>query len=381
MEKCIYSDVCGGCTLQGISYPKQLEKKNTLISSIFDNSYSVFPIKGMKDPSSYRNKVQVTFGKDEHHNIFYGNYIENSHIIVPIKECSICDKDALGIIYSIKKLIVKYKISVFDENRYKGCIRHVLIRTNHNNEHMVTIVTGLTRIPKVNSFIKDLLNKHKNIKTIIQCINNKRTSSILSDTSYVLYGEGYLSDKLCGNTYNIGSNSFYQVNKTMTMILYDNAISFANLKGNETVLDAYCGIGTITLLLAKKCKKVVGVEINKKAIQNAIVNKKINNINNAYFIAEDATKFILNNNKEKFDTVFVDPPRSGCDRRFLQAIIKLKPKEIIYISCNPYTLKRDIDILCKNDKYHVDKIQPVDMFPYTDHVECVAKLSISFLIK
>lgn len=376
MDKCIYSEVCGGCSFQGISYNKQLDIKNSKIESLLSTFSKPKPILGMNNPSSYRNKIQVTFGKDENNHIIYGNYVENSHIIVPIKECSICNKDALNIINTIKKLIFKYKISIFDEYKYRGCIRHVLIRTNHNNEHMLVLVTGANRLPKVNSFIKDIITKHPNIITIIQCINEKRTSSILTNKSYVLYGEGYLNDKLCGNIYRLGFNSFYQINKTMTKVLYDTAIKLANIKGQEIILDSYCGIGTISLLLAKKCKKVIGVEINKNAIKDAIINKKINNITNAYFIAEDATKFILSN-KEKFDIVFADPPRSGCDTKFLNAIIKIKPKTIIYISCNPVTLKRDLLFLTKKNQYNVDTIQPVDMFPYTDHIECVTVLKIN----
>lgn len=375
MNKCIYSEVCGGCKYQGVSYKKQLEIKNALIASLLSSFSKPKPILGMKDPSSYRNKVQVTFGKDDNNQIIYGNYVENSHIIVPIKTCAICDQDAMGIIQTIYNLIKKYKISVFNEYTYRGCLRHVLIRTNHNNEHMVVLVTGLMRFPKCNSFINDLLKKHKNIKTIIQCINEKRTSSILGNKSYVLYGDGYLHDKLCGNLYNLGYNSFYQINKIMTKILYNTAIDYANLKDSDVVLDAYCGIGTISLALAKKCKKVVGVEINKNAVKDAIINKKINNINNAYFIAEDATKYMLNDNKEKFDVVFVDPPRSGCDNMFLRALLKINPKTIVYISCNPYTLKNDLGYLCKNNQYKVNNIQPIDMFPYTEHVECIVLLS------
>lgn len=374
MNKCIYSDVCGGCKYQGVSYKKQLEIKNSLINSLLSTFAKPKLILGMKDPSSYRNKVQVTFGKDDNNQIIYGNYVENSHIIVPIKTCAICDKDAMSIIQTIYNLIKKYKISVFDEHTYRGCLRHVLIRTNHNNEHMVVLVTGLMRFPKSNLFINDLLKKHKNIKTVIQCINDRRTSSVLGNKSYVLFGDGYLQDKLCGNFYNLGFNSFYQINKTMTKVLYDTAIDYADLKDSDVVLDAYCGIGTISLSLARKCKKVVGVEINKNAIKDAIVNKKINNINNAHFIAEDASKYMLKDNKEKFDIVFADPPRSGCDSLFLKALLKIKPNTIIYISCNPYTLKRDLDLLCKSKQYRVCDIQPVDMFPYTEHIECVVKI-------
>lgn len=377
MDKCIYSEVCGGCDYQGVSYKKQLILKNEYINKLLSSFCKPNEILGMKDPTRYRNKVQVTFGKDDKGKIISGNYVENSHIIVPINDCLICDKESIDIINTIKKLISKYRISIFDEYRFKGCLRHILIRCSHDNKYMVVLVTGNSRINKVNSFIKDLISKHNNIVSVIQCINDSRTSLILSNKSFVLYGEAYLEDKLCGNKYVIGYNSFYQVNKRQTEVLYNTVLKYADLKGDENVLDMYCGIGTITLALARFCKKISGVEINKKAIKDAIYNKKINNINNAYFIAEDSTKFILNyiKNNEKVDLLVVDPPRSGCDGKFLNTVTKLKPKKIIYVSCNPNTLKDDLSLLCKNGLYTAKNIQPVDMFPNTKHIECVVLLT------
>lgn len=376
MDKCIYSEVCGGCDYQGVSYKKQLILKNEYINKLLSSFCKPHEILGMKDPTRYRNKVHVTFGKDDKGKIISGNYVENSHIIVSINDCLICDKESIDIINTIKKLIIKYRISIFDEYRFKGCLRHILIRCSHDNKYMVVLVTGDSRINKVNSFIKDLISKHNNIISIIQCINDSRTSMILSNRSFVLYGEAYLEDNLCGNKYVIGYSSFYQVNKRQTEVLYNTVLKYADLKGNENVLDMYCGIGTITLALARFCKKVTGVELNKKAIKDAIYNKKINNINNAYFVAEDATKFILNyiRNSEKVDLLVVDPPRSGCDAKFLNAVTKLKPKKIVYVSCNPNTLKDDLSLLCKSGLYNVTNIQPVDMFPNTKHIECVVSL-------
>lgn len=379
MDKCVYSDVCGGCDYQGVSYKKQLSLKNEYLDKLLSKFHKVNPILGMDDPTHYRNKVQVTFGKDDKGHIIFGNYVENSHIIVPIDNCLICDREAIDIINTIKKLIIKYRISIFDEFKFRGCIRHILVRCSHDNKYMVVFVTGNTRINKVNSFIKDLVNKHKNIVTAVQCINESRTSMILTNKAFVLYGDGYLEDMLCGNKFVIGYNSFYQVNKRQTEVLYNTALKFANLKGNENVLDMYCGIGTITLALARNCKKVVGVEINIKAINDAIYNKKINNITNAYFVAEDSSKYMLNYLKtnEKVDLLVVDPPRSGCDNKFLNAVLKLKPKKIVYVSCNPNTLKEDLLFLTKKDCYKVKNIQPVDMFPCTKHIECVTELVLN----
>lgn len=379
MDKCIYSEVCGGCDYQGVSYKKQLILKSDYVNKLLSRFHNVNKIIGMDDPTHYRNKVQVTFGKDDAGKIVYGNFVENSHIIVPIDNCLICDREAIDIINTIKKLIIKYRITVFDEFLYKGCIRHVLVRCSHDNKYIVVLVTGNSRVNRVNSFIKDLLNKHNNIVTIIQCINETRTSMILSNKAFVLYGDGYLIDKLCGNEFVIGYNSFYQVNKRQTEVLYDTVLKFADLKGDENVLDMYCGIGTITLALAKKCKKVTGVEINKRAIKDAINNKKINNIRNAFFVSDDSSKFMLNyiKTKEKVDLLVVDPPRSGCDKKFLNAVLKLKPKKIVYVSCNPNTLQDDLMFLTSNKHYVVSNIQPVDMFPCTKHIECVCELILN----
>jgi len=375
MNKCKYSEYCGGCNLQGIEYQKQLQLKQEKINKLLKNYGKVLPIIGMTDPNNYRNKVQVTFGYDDYHHVLCGNYIPKSHMIVPIDDCMICDEKANKIIESIKKLVNKYKISIFDERALKGTLRHLLIRTSNTGEIMVVIVTGSTMIKNGEQFINDILKYNPEISTIVQNINNKHTSMILGDRNIVLYGKGYIIDTLLGLSFKISPSSFFQVNKRQTEILYSKAIEAANLNKNEILMDAYCGTGTIGLLMAKKAKEVIGVEVNKFAVKDAINNARYNKIDNATFIADDASNYLnkLSKTPNKIDVLVMDPPRSGSDEKFLKSVIRIGPKRIVYVSCNPDTLKVDLSLLTKF--YKIKSIQPVDMFPYTDHVETVVLLT------
>lgn len=375
-NKCIYSKYCGGCTLQGTPYKKQLEIKQVYISNLLKRFGKVEPILGMDNPLNYRNKVQVSLGYDDRHHVICGNYLPSSHMIVPIEDCMICDDRANKIINSIVRLIKKYKISIFDERAYKGCLRHILIRTSNTNEIMVVLVTGSFNIVKKDLFIKDILKFNPEITTIVQNFNNKHTSMVLGDKSTVLYGKGYIYDELCGYKFKISPSSFYQVNKRQTEVLYKEGLKLANFSKEDTIIDAYSGIGTIGIIASKDVKKVLSVELNKEASKDAIKNAKLNKIDNIEFINSDAGKFMENmaKNKLKLDGLIMDPPRSGADKKFLNAIFKLKPKKILYISCGPETLKSNLIDLTKNG-YKVNKIQPVDMFPYTNHVETVVLLS------
>ena len=371
IKKCPVSKYCGGCNYQGIDYVDQLKLKQDYIKKLLNKFGKIKPILGMDNPLNYRNKVQVSFGCDEKHNVICGNYVPSTHNIVEIDDCMICDDTANKIIKSIKILINKYKISVFNENSYKGCMRHVLIRSTNTGEYMLVLVTGTININKKDLFIKDILKFNPEVTTIIQNINNRHTSMILGSKNITLYGKGYVYDSLCGLLFRISPSSFYQVNKTQTEILYKQAIKAAKLTKDDIVIDAYCGTGTIGLVASKSCKKVIGVELNKNAVKDAIINMKNNDIDNAYFIAEDAGKYMnqLAKKKEHIDVVIMDPPRIGSDKNFLDSIIKLKPQRVVYVSCNPSTLKDNLDYISKS--YMVNSIQPVDMFPYTNHVECV----------
>ncbi|MDO5440287.1 MAG: 23S rRNA (uracil(1939)-C(5))-methyltransferase RlmD [Erysipelotrichaceae bacterium] len=375
-KKCPYYKYCGGCNLQGLSYEKQLLKKQEYIDKLLSKLHKVNKIIGMNDPYNYRNKVQVTFGLDEKRNIICGNFIPSTHIIVPIDDCMISDEKANQIILTIKDLAIKYKLSIFDEDKLKGCLRHVQVRCSSTNEYMVILVVGISTIPNINLIIKDLLKKHKEIKTIVQNINRKHTSMVLGDKNITLFGKGYIEDVLCGKKFRLSPTSFYQVNKRQTEVLYNTAINYADFKGNETVVDAYCGIGTIGLIASSKIGKLIGIELNRRAIKDAVTNMKINKINNAVFLSDDAGHYMsrLAKDKCKIDAVIMDPPRSGADDKFLNSLVRLRPKKIVYISCGPESLRNNLKYLIKKD-YQIEVIQPVDMFPYTNHVENIVLLS------
>lgn len=375
-NKCSVFKYCGGCKYQGVDYSKQLENKYTHVSKLLNRFGKVKPILGMDDPNHYRNKVQVSFGYDDYHRVICGNYVTSTHMIVPVEDCLICDETANEIINSIKRLVIKYKISIFDERALKGCLRHVLIRCSSNNEYMVVLVTGSLTIHNADLLIKDILKFNPSVTTMVQNINNKHTSMVLGDRNNILYGKGYITDTLCGLNFQISSSSFYQINKRQTEVLYNEAVKAAKLTGQETLIDAYCGTGTIGMIMAKNAKKVIGVELNKEAIKDANKNMRNNKIDNIEFICDDASNFMNRLAKQKFkvDVVVMDPPRTGSDIKFLKSVVSLKPNRVVYVSCNPETLKRDLDFISKY--YKVNSIQPVDMFPYTEHVETVVSMSL-----
>ena len=338
---CKYAKYCGGCSLQHLSYENQLKEKQKYMESLLSRFHRVNKIIGCRNNEHYRNKMQVSFGKDERGRVIYGNYIPSTHFIVPFDECLINDEEANSIIKTVRELIDKYHISVFDENVYKGCIRHIQIRCTSTDEYMVIFVTGSPVLYKKELLIKDLIRKHPKIKTVIHNINSAHTSMILGDKSYVIYGKGYIRDVLCGLKFNLSSSSFYQINKYQTEVLYNTAIQLAEFKGSETVIDAYSGIGTISLCLASKVKEVIGVEINEQAVRDAIRNAKLNDVTNVKFIADDAGRFmekLSRNRKAHVDALVMDPPRSGASDRFLKSVLKLSPEKIVYISCGPESL-------------------------------------------
>jgi 23S rRNA (uracil1939-C5)-methyltransferase len=377
MEKCKVAGICGGCQKQGIDYPVQLQQKQAYVEKLFSH-HDVQPIIGMDNPYHYRNKVQVAFGR-ANGRIICGNYVTSTHQIVEIRNCQITDQKANEIIEDVRRLTVSFRLSIFDENAMKGFLRHVLVRTGHiSGQIMVVLVTGSYQFPRKKDFLDALLKKHPQITTIVQNINSAHTSMVLSDKSLTLYGKGYIEDVLCGKVFRISANSFYQVNSQQTEVLYGKAIEMADLKKNETVIDAYCGIGTIGIAVAQKVKEVLAVEINKQAIRDAKVNAKLNDIVNITFTAMDAGKYMrkLAYEKRMVDVVIMDPARAGADETFLSSLVKLQPQKVIYISCNPDTQRRDVSYLSRHG-YQLEKIQPVDMFPFTQHCELVALLERS----
>ena len=374
---CPVSRKCGGCQLMNLSYPEQLKFKQAKVVKLLGSFHRVNEIIGMDYPFHYRNKVQAAFGRTRSGEIISGVYQSSTHNIVKTEKCLIEDKKADEIILTIRKLVKDFKLTVYDERKGNGFLRHVLVKRGFaTNEIMVVLVTGTGVFPSKNNFIKALLDVHPEITTIVQNINNKFTSMVLGEKEIVLYGKGYIEDVLCGCTFRISPKSFYQINPIQTEILYGKAIEFAGLSGKEKIIDAYCGIGTIGIVASKNAGEVIGCELNPDAIKDAKINAKINGIENIKFVCADAGEFMLGMKEqgEKCDVLFMDPPRAGSDKKFLSCAVALSPEKIVYISCNPETQQRDLYYLIKNG-YKVKKIQPVDMFPYTAHVETVVLLS------
>lgn len=378
--KCKVCSSCGGCCFQQLEYKAQLEYKTNKVKEQFKKigkmDVKVNPCIGMDEPYFYRNKIQMPFGKDNKGNPYCGFYKASTHVIVPIEVCYIEDKKAEHILSSIKSLLKSFKIEPYNEDERWGILRHVLIKTSfYKQEIMVVLVTAVDSFPSRNNFVKALLKLCPEITTVVQNINSRSTNVILGEKEHVLYGKGYIEDSLCGVSFQISSKSFYQTNPIMTEKLYSYAIAKANLNKNEIAFDAYSGIGTIGLIASKKAKEVISVELVPQAVKDGIKNAKRNNINNFRMYCDDASSFMVKmaSNKQDVDVLFMDPPRKGSDERFLKAVLKLKPKRIVYVSCDPTTLARDISYI--NQSYKIEDIQPFDMFPQTFHVETVVLLS------
>ncbi len=370
---CPVSDKCGGCKWLALSYEEQLKKKEQFIIKHCGRFGHFEPIIGMEEPYHYRNKVHAVFGEDRRHNIISGIYEENTHRIVPVDSCLLEDKRADEIIVTIREMLRSFKLRPYNEDNGNGLVRHVLIRTGlYSGQIMVVLVLSSPIMPSKNNFVKALLKKHPEITTIVLNVNNRSTSMVLGEKEQVLYGRGYIEDTLCEKIFRISAKSFYQVNPKQTDKLYRKAVEYASLTVKETVLDAYCGTGTIGIIASDNAKKVIGVELNKAAVKDAIINAKRNQVKNITFYERDAGKFMvqLAEQNVSIDVVFMDPPRAGSDEAFLSSLIKLAPKQVVYVSCNPETLARDLQYLTKKG-YDFIKGVGVDMFPWTEHVECV----------
>lgn len=373
---CPYYKKCGGCHLQNMTYEEQLRYKQVKCIKLLGKFCRVKEILGMEDPTRYRCKVQAAFSKDRT-GIISGVYQSSTHKIVPIDSCLIEDEKCDEIIVTIRKLLKSFKLKPFDENEMTGFLRHVLIRKGYyTGQIMVVLVTGTPVFPSCRSFINALLQRHPEITTIVQNINNKFTSLVLGEKNITLYGDGYIEDTIFDFNFRISPGSFYQVNPVMTTVLYGKAIEYMELSGTETVIDAYCGTGTIGIIASKYAGQVIGVELNADAVHDAKFNAKKNNIKNVKFYTADASDFMMEMTKEdkKTDVVIMDPPRAGSDEKFMSSVVSLSPSKVVYVSCNPETLARDLRYFIKNG-YKVRKIQPVDMFPHTNHVEVVCLLT------
>lgn len=373
---------CGGCNLRHMSYQKTLELKKDIVQNLVNKNLKIdLQVKdtiGMENPFNYRNKAQYPVGLNKEGKPIIGVFANRTHEVIETNGCMIQNKQSEKIAKYICEFADKNNISVYNEETRKGLLRHIVIKVGiKTNEIMCILVLNGKEINNEQKLIKELVSNFPNIKTIVKNINTKNTNVILGKENITIYGNGYIYDKLGDYTFKISPLSFYQINPVQTEKLYNLALEKAELTGNETLLDLYCGIGTIGIFMANKAKAVYGIEIVEDAIKDAKENCKINNISNAKYYAGDTEKLLADLiEKEKIipDVIVVDPPRKGLDKTTIENIKKIKPKKAIYISCNPATLVRDLSYLIEN--YEVQEIQPVDMFPFSHHIE-----NISILIR
>ena len=374
--RCPHSKKCGGCQLQNLDYKEQLAHKERTCIRLLGKFCRVEPIIGMENPYHYRNKVQAAFGTTRAGRIISGIYQSSTHNIVAVDSCMTEDEIADRIIVDIRRLLRDFKMTTYNEVTGRGFLRHVLVKRGfQTGEVMVVLVTGTPIFPARNNFTRALLKLHPEITTIIQNVNDRYTSMLLGQNEKTLYGPGYITDILCGLRFRISAKSFYQINPVQTEVLYRTALDYAGLTGKETVVDAYCGTGTIGIFASRNAARVIGVENNRDAVRDAISNAKANRADNVRFYTADASDFLQDMAKagEHADVIILDPPRAGSDERFLSAVTAVGPERVVYVSCNPETLARDLGYLTRHG-YRVTRIQPVDMFPHTEHLECVTLL-------
>ena len=375
IPQCRIAKKCGACQLSNMNYERQLKYKQAKVVKLLKRFGHVNDIIGMEYPYRYRNKAQFAVKKASNGNIVTGVYQSSTMGVAVTDSCFINDKRSNEIAGYIRKLMTQLKIQPFNPKNSKGTVRHIMVRNGlKTGEYMVVLVCIDDRIPREQELVKSLCDRFEEIKTIVLNVN-RHEKMMLGSKERVLFGGGYIEDILCGKRFRISPRSFYQVNPVQTEVLYSKAVEFADLSGSETILDAYCGIGTIGIVASDKAKKVVGVEVNGEAVKDARINSQLNKLDNAVYYTADAAEFMkaAAEENEHFDTVFVDPPRAGCSKVFLLSLTKLMPDKIVYVSCNPETLSRDLYYLIHNG-YKVGSIQPVDMFPHTKHVETVVLL-------
>lgn len=370
---CPLANVCGGCQLQHMSETEQKKFKRQLVQDVIDRiaklNVQVADVISMEHPFAYRNKGQIPVGKvgDQ---IVCGFYRIHSNDIVDMENCPIQSDEINRVFACIRRLLHIYP-------QVASFLRHVLIKhAFHTEQIMVVFIAWKKDISGLGEMIDDLVKEIRSIQSVILNVNQRADNVILGEEEHILYGERTIIDKIHDLSFCISSKSFYQVNPLQTEVLYGKVLEFAQLTGKETVLDLYCGVGTISMLLAQKAKSVVGIEIVPQAIEDAKRNTALNNLTNVQFVCSDAAAYAseLSEKQKKIDVVVVDPPRKGCDEVTLDSIVRMQPKRVVYVSCNPSTLARDLRIL-EDRGYHVEVIQPVDMFPQTYHVETVVLMS------
>ena len=374
---CKVAKKCNSCQLNNLSYSEQLKLKSSKCKKLLGSFCKIEPIIGMDTPFCYRNKAQAVFRRERDKNISWGLYKSTTNTIVKTKECRLHTKYSNEIFDTLCRLFKSFKIAPYDPFKGTGFIKSVVVREGFSTNEVMVILNGADTIfPAKKTFVTALLKKHPYITTVVTTVNKDSKKLFVGKTQDILFGDGYIKDKLCGKTFIISPQSFYQINPVQTEKLYITAINLADLSGTKVVLDSYCGVGTIGICASDNAKLVLAVENNKDAVIDAKKNAKLNNIKNINFVCADAKDYIaeLKADDVKIDVAFVDPPRAGCSKEFLESIISMNIKTVVYISCNIETQARDIRLLKKHG-YRVDKIQPVDMFPFTQHIECIAKLT------
>ena len=378
---CPNYEKCGGCNIMHMDYKYQLEFKTKMVKDTLRkigniDNVDVLPTIGMSNPDKYRNKVQVPFRKTYYKTIC-GFFAKDSHDVVPLTECLIQPDISTSLTHFVRNLCNEFKIDGYVENNNSGLIRHLLVRTNGDlSEIMLVFVLTNKELPYKDDIISKITKRYPNVKSIIINVNDKPGNTILGNECITIYGTDYITDILCGLKFRIGPKSFYQVNHIQTEKLYNKAISLANLTKEDILIDAYCGIGTIGLIASKHVKEVYGVEIVDEAIKNAKLNAKENKIKNSHYICNKAEEQIVKwkNDGINANVIVVDPPRKGCDIKLLNTIDEMNINKVVYVSCDPATLARDLKIMIDKG-YKIETVQPVDMFPYTSNVETIALLT------
>ena len=374
--RCLYAGRCGGCSGE-TDYEAYLQMKQKALIRSFSRFGRVEPILPMEDPHFYRHKVHAVFGRGPKGRLICGTYRAGTHRIIPIESCFIEDELSRRLVLFIRDLAEAFRLEPYDEDTGRGFLRHVQIRKGYaTGEVLVTLVAASPVFPSGKAFVRLLTEQFPSVASVVLNINSRRTSLVLGEKEKVLYGSGSIRDRLCGLTYRISSRSFYQVNPAQTEKLYRLAVSLAGLTGRETVLDTYCGIGTIGMTAASAARQVIGVELNGDAVRDARANVKTNGLHNVDIVGGDAGAFMQEQalRGRAPDVVFMDPPRSGSTPVFLEALTAMAPPTVVYISCGPESLVRDLTYLTGHG-YAVKRLCPVDMFPFTEHVEMVVLLS------
>ncbi len=377
MSTCPIEKKCGGCCYLNKTYEEQKLIKEKYVRKLMNGIAKVDPVIGMEEPWHYRNKVNAAFARRKNGEIISGIYEEGTHRVVPVRECLIEDRQADLIIGDIRKLAADFHLMIYDEDRRTGFLRHVMVRRGHRTgQYLVILVAASPVFPSRKNFVRSLLAKHPEVESVVLNVNDRKTTMVLGKRNITLYGSGTIDDVLCGKTFRISPGSFYQINSVQTEKLYHKAIELAGLTGKETVFDSYCGIGTIGIVAADHAGRVIGVELNKQAVADANFNAKRNQCDRIEFHADDAGRFLVRmaERREKADVIFMDPPRSGSTPEFIDAAVRIAPEKIVYISCDPETLARDLKLFRKKG-YQAGTVYPVDMFPWTRSIECVVALS------